>query len=614
MIVVHVDFETRSHLDLTKVGAWRYAQDESTEVLCAAWSVDGGPVESWVQGDSAPVFPIGATFCAHNAQFEIPIWRHCLEAIWGPCPRINLWDCTAARAAYHRLPRGLEKVCEVLGVGVRKDKAGMKLMKRVCDAENEVSDDDIQALVAYCKQDVVCEMAVYKALDPLPPSEMRIFHADCETNARGIAVDFTGCQGMLRAHAASSKASAAAFEKITGVAPTRTAASLDWFRSQGLNLPDLRKQTIDEAISKSSGAVNRALNLRKDASKSSFAKLPAILRYACDDNRLRGLLLYHGAGPGRWTGCGPQFQNLPRNRLGALTGDIVDARKTMPDLLPALYTSDELSQSLRTLLVPGPGKVFVGGDYNAIEPRVLFWLAWDTNALESYHSGRDIYIDLARVIYGTNDISKERRAIGKLGILGCGYRAGWMALQRGAKAQGTTIPDAVAKAVVDSYRKTYKKVVQLWYDLENAALESSYTRDPIKVGRVSFSNDTKFLRIHLPSGRALHYFKPQTVNENGQLKMSYLQEKNRKMLRKTMHGGVWAENIVQAIARDILAHAFVELNKTYMEPVLTIHDEIICEADEPDEQTFENAMLSAPSWAKYIPLAVETWSGLYYGK
>ena len=611
MVKVHLDFETRSKVDLKEVGSWRYAEDPSTEVLCAAFAVDDGPVQTWVPGEPAPLFPEGAVFCAHNVQFEIPIWHYTLEEAWGPCPPDEMWDCTMGRAAYHRLPMSLEKACMAMGLYFQKDTRGARLMQKLCQATGPIDPEEYKALIAYCKNDVECERELDGNLGPLPPAERAIWLVDLTINRRGVPVDVQGINALQKARAGAVAPLLTRFRELTGVNPTQTAKVKAWFADHGLVLPDLKAETLDRV--KAKGLLGEVLNIRKESSATAFTKLEVMKSWVMEDNRLRGLSLYHGAGTGRWTSKGPQFHNLKRNGLKALLPAIISTRTHNPECLSMLYTLDQLSQSIRSLIV-GPN--LGGADYNAIEPRVLFWLVDDQAALDTFRSGGDIYVELSRDIYPDRPYQPSDRAIGKLGVLGCGYQAWVDAFVAGAAKQGVILTDDQAKKVILAYRNRFWKVVNGWEEFSAAAFRCMTENKPVRVHKVAFHRKGRWLCIRLPSGRDLHYFDPKIervkskVGVNNQV--TYLQEDKGKLIRKAMYGGIWTENIVQAIARDVMANGMKLCEERGLDPLMSIHDELIVEKF--NAQELQECMLSTPSWGKDIPLKVEPWGGEYYGK
>jgi DNA polymerase bacteriophage-type len=206
MPVIFWDIETRSTLALETAGAWRYAADPTTEVLCVGFAVDGTEPEIWTPGQPIPAEIVAAAhddsnFVAHNMMFEHAIATRVLTPRYGwPTIPIERQRCTMAMALASALPGGLDKIAAILGLEMGKDEAGYKLMRKMSrplprrkgNSETrwyEAAPEEHARLHAYCKTDVLIERAIYKALPPLSPAEQHIWKLDATINARGFAVD-----------------------------------------------------------------------------------------------------------------------------------------------------------------------------------------------------------------------------------------------------------------------------------------------------------------------------------------------------------------------------------------------------------------------------------------
>lgn len=327
------------------------------------------------------------------------------------------------------------------------------------------------------------------------------------------------------------------------------------------------------------------------------------------------------------------------------------------DLIRSKYGSvmAALSHGLRGAIVAAPGKQLYVADYASIEARVLLWLAGDTEALRVFERGEDIYCYMADDIYGytTNkhDHVKER-SIGKIAVLGLGYQMGAPKFVTTCALGGVempldsecvecgkdstkhhradhdfvdSMPDTItAVKVVNAYRTKFWRVKAMWQAQETAAVMAVLHDEYQEANRCGWFMEEGFLYCELPSGRRLAYPEPQVEQRRtswGALKdtLTFMGKDtySHQWQRLTTYGGMLTENIVQAVARDLMAEAMLrcERSKTYT-PVLTVHDELIAEAriGTGDVKEFEALMATCPSWADGCPVEAEGWRGGRYHK
>jgi DNA polymerase len=287
-----------------------------------------------------------------------------------------------------------------------------------------------------------------------------------------------------------------------------------------------------------------------------------------------------------------------------------------------------LANALRGAICSAPGTELYVADYASIEARVLLWLAGDEAGLDLFRSGADIYSDMASRIYG-HPVNKkdhaEERQLGKVAILGLGYQMGWKRFKESALDMGgVVIDDEMSKRTVDAYRNKYWRVVELWHDMERGAFEAIATQEPQHTGRVSWRTDDRFLYCTLPSGRELAYPFPKIEvrpTSWGEMKpvvtFEGVDSYTHQWKRLTTYGGMLVENIVQAVSRDIMAEAMLRAEETgKYRPVLSVHDELVAEADlgVGDVKEFEELLADPPTWALDCPIAAEGYSTIRYRK
>lgn len=650
---VNIDFETRSAADLRKVGLYGYAEHSTTQVSCLAYSIDGGEVQGWRIGQRMPGELLsaarhGAEFHAWNAQFERVIWEQVLRRQWtlegNEVPPLRRWHCSMALGGLHGLPLQLEKAAEAVGLAEGKDVAGGALMMRMCRPRGYDSagwpvwwDDEerMERLLAYCMQDVRVEMQIAAKLTVMPAGERLLYMLDQTINERGVGVDAELLFACLSMAGRATAAADAELDRITSGSVTgvnKRAALVRWIEQQGVEVDSLSKRAV-EALQAGEipDEVSQALTVRQEAAKSSVAKLETIRNYRGDGGRLRGLLQYAGAGTGRWAGRGPQPHNFPR-------GTVPDPEKWIPsvllgniDLIDQFHPPlDVISSLLRAVLVPRAGRRFVAGDFAAIEARVLAWLAGQQDLLQLFRTGGDVYKAMASKIYvvPTSEVTKVQRQMGKTAILGLGFQMGPAKFVESCLTMaGVVIEEDFSRTVVTTYRQANKRIVALWYALDDAAVMAVATGEAQVVagtdGKLLFDMEGGWLRLRLPSGRFLFYANPRLLEEETPwgdkrhiVVVDHWDGIARKWRPRKMYGGLWTENAVQATARDLLAQAMLRLEKAGYEVVLTVHDEVVAEVDygEGSVEEFEKLMSEVPEWAEGCPVSVEGWEGARYRK
>ena len=442
-MVVSIDFETRSAVDLRKTGVYKYASDPSTDIWCMAykapWSDD---VLVWLPGDEldtrlAGWIIGGGLLSAWNANFERTIWNEIMtERYEWPPTKIKQWRCTMAQASAMGLPRALGQAASVLGVEEQKDKTGAALMLRMARPRKVNADgsytwwntkDKIDTLVAYCRQDVRTELSVAETLNAMPDSERRLYQLDQRINDRGVKVDLDLIERVSKlANSASENIDAEIKRLTTGQVKAATNAMdlTAWLRSYGLQVKSVDKQTVTRMLGmeKLHPIIKQVLRLRQDGAKSSTAKYEAMVNAANADDRMRGLLMYHGAATGRWSGRLVQPQNFPRpQKKQAELDEIIAKLKADEDVSEYGAGTVLASDLLRSMLIAEDGHRLMFADYSAIEARVLAWVAGQTDLVETFRKGGDVYKEMASAIYNINveNVTDGQRQVGKMAILGC---------------------------------------------------------------------------------------------------------------------------------------------------------------------------------------------------
>lgn len=670
--MVHVDFETRSKFDLKKGDAFSYAKHPSTEVMFLCWSYDDSPkVYTWFFKNPMHNFDKvlelieylenGGILKAHNAEFEFAIWNYSLmrqllklKKIKPYYLKIKQLRCSAAEAAYLTLPRKLQHLAEALKTRIQKDMTGnqkmLKLSKPRKPTKNNPSiwhedPDDFKIVGSYCIDDVRVEKLCSKKLIRLPEKELALYHLTVKMNERGMRIDKTLAR---KANEFRRKFEAEMVEELKSITNNRVYSVNQHAKykaevlSTGYDMPNLQAETVEEALQDKSckGKARRLLELRQMLAKSSLAKYDKMLASVCDDDRVRGTQLYYGATTGRWAGRGMQPHNFPKSFDESIPQTLELLKVGDYELFKALQPNvyDSLSNCLRSMIIAKPGHTFIDVDWNAIEARVVLWLAGDEEGLQTYYKGIDAYKELAALVLEKTieEVTKqERQYIGKPGVLGCGYGMGYKKM-----AAKENIEEKLAFKIVKTWRRLHKPVKTFWRDLENAAIAA--VLKPGKVQKAGphihfkYSRQSKFLMCKLPSGRILYYIKPRVKNVVKKIEYEELETladgsekfvKRSKIMKQkelyhiiykgsrgfpaSIHGAHICENVSQATARDIVAEAMLRTDNTEFEQTLSLHDEIKCEVpkEKANVEKFLKIMDTPVEWAEGLPLKTEAWVG-----
>ena len=667
-MIIHGDFETRSEVDLKEVGLDVYARHPSTDVWCFGWAVDDEDPQIWTPGEPFPAairwpmvqFPRTVRIIAHNAPFELAIWNHiCVPRYGWPPLRPEQTRCTMAMAYAMALPGSLENASAALGLTQQKDMAGHRLMMqmsrpRAIEPDGTVvwwDDFDKQMQLAeYCKQDVRTEQALCKRLLQLSESEQKIWELDYKINQRGIYIDRTAVTTAMWVVKKEVERLNGEMQKATNgevCAATEVATMTKWIQSRGVPIEGLAKADVIDALKLDyvPEDVRKALLIRQEAGKTSTAKLHTMVTCLNEDHRARGLLQYHAAGTGRWGGRRIQGQNLPRPTIPHETIEqVIDVlTRASIDEAHAMITAcfdrpmTVISDCLRGMICAAPGHELRAADFANIEGRVLAWLAgeqWKLDAFTAYDQkkGPDIYkLGYAKSFrIPVEEVTKDQRFIGKVQELALGYQGGVGAFQTMARGYGVVVSDTLADEIKTAWRDAHPNVVRFWYALEEAATSAvQHPGQPWSAGvpgrRVTFLVKGSFLFCKLPSGRVLTYPYPKLKpiptpwgEEKEQVHYMSVDGKTRKWQETHTYGGKLAENVTQAVSRDILADAMLRVEAHGYPIVMHVHDEIVAEvaidAPNTDLPLFEKLVAHVPAWATGLPIAVEGWRGLRYRK
>ena len=651
-----IDIETYSDENLQEVGVYKYTDSPNFTILLFAYAFDNDEVEviDLASGEEIPskvtMAMISTNYIktAFNAQFE----RVCLNKYLGVNTRN--WECTMIKAWSLGFPGSLEKVGEIIGLPQDQKKlwTGKNLMRIFSVPHKTTSKKQVSLMPhtyrilpedrpteweqfkEYCGQDVVTERAIRKKLEMFPgiPAEKKLYHLDQLINDRGVRIDLQMAQAAIDIDTEHTNRLTSEFQEVTGLPNPNSLTDLKKYIKErtGKRVASITKGNMAELQenAKAYPDVLRALEIRQLLGKTSISKYKKMLDVVNRDGRARGLLQFYGAGhTGRWAGRLIQVQNLPQNHIK----DLDVARKVVKtgdlELLEMLYDnpSDILSQCIRPAIIPAPGYKFAVADFSAIEARVIAWFAGETWRLGVFNSHGKIYEASAAQMFKVPVESIKKgdplRQKGKIAELALGYQGAAGALeQMGALKMGLDKDEL--PVLVKQWRATNPKIVKFWYDTEAAVIKAIEERTTVKItNNLKAIYKSGMLFLELPSGRRLAFVKPAVVDHNkwpGKKKIIFQDVDSKTYQWKEMdtYGGKLVENIVQATARDCLAHSMLTLDAADYKIVMHVHDEVIIEIEEDrnELEKITDIMGQEIPWAKGLPLRADGYECEYYQK
>ena len=660
-MIVGVDIETYSSVDLLKSGVRPYTEAPDFTILLIGYKVDNQPIKlidlASREGDEKPSsllpeiesdIPPGdmreflhllldpaAVKTAYNAAFE----RTCLARYFKRPMPPEQWRCTMVQAATLGLPGTLAKVGAVLGLERQKMEEGKDLIRYFCSPARDGTrhypqdaPEKWEMFRRYNVRDVDVETTIREKLArwPRPQAELDAWALDQKINDRGVRLDKTLLEKALELDGIYSERLMGEARELTGLDNPRSDTQLKaWLAERGIATDSLDKKSIPPLLETApDDTTRRVLRLRQEFGKTSVSKYGAMKRGLCEDGRVHNLLQYYGAGrTGRWAGRLVQVQNLPQNKLRDLSPARQLVRDGEFDLLEMAYGSPPfvLSQLIRTTFIPSEGCRFIIADYSAIEARVLAWLAGEKWVLQEFYGDGLIYEATASMMFHVpkNDIKKggaraDLRSKGKVATLACGYQGSTGALiQMGALESG--IPEDELPGIVKMWRKANANIVRFWYAVEDAAISAVQGTPTTLDHGIRFECEADYLFITLPSGRRLAYYQPELQLEAKFDKMGLTYKgmgPNKQYIRQKSYGGKLVENITQATARDCLRDAMTALDSAGYRIVFHVHDEVIADMPTGTGSLAEmQEIMGRPlPWAPGLPLRAAGFEADFYMK
>lgn len=659
MTTISIDIETYSKIDLTKSGVYKYIE-EDFEILLIAYAYNDEEVKiiDLKNGEKIPpqfkkdLFDESIIKTAFNANFE----RVCLSKYFNKNLSPKMFRCTQVHALYLGLPHGLDKVAKTLRLKEQKLEEGKNLIRFFMNGKNvdlitskENSKEKLEVLKKYeefkkyCINDVVVERSIKKILEKvkIPEIENKLWQLDQEINDRGVLVDKNLLENACIYDSEFKEALIKKLKAITKVENPKSNNQIKlYLKSLGLEVSSLNKESLEKLLKNEEvlnnpkyEEIKEVLNLRSKLNKTSTKKYEAMKRCVCSDGRIRGLFQFYGANrTGRWAGRLVQVQNLPQNKLSNLDEVRSIISNDYKSKLPSRdkcnkYNEDIsniLSQLIRTTFIPKENHRFIIADFSAIEARIIAFLSNEKWKIDVFNTHGKIYEASASKMFNIdiNEITKESelRQKGKIAELALGYQGGVGALvSMGAYNMNLCEEDLIE--IVKAFRSSNINIVKLWKKVERAFIKAVKDKTVVNIDKnISFIYEGNILFIKLPSGRRLSYIRPRIDFNNSFNKYVITYEGvdsvSKKQTRLTTYGGKLVENIVQAIARDILGYAMLNLKDRGFDIVMHVHDEIVVEVENKVSSVEEicEIMCSENPYLKDLTLKADGFESMYYKK
>ncbi len=691
---LNFDFETFSDRNLPTAGLDHYTASPATEVIIASYSFDGGRELLWSKDEGR--FPAELREAiedphvikkAWNAQFERVVSQRVLKTAFDRKRAAANWQCTMFRAYHLSFVGTLDEVGHQMGLGdaVLKSSRGKELIRKFSEPRKPTKadprtrfdwtthPDEWEEFRQYCRQDVVAESAILAECDkmPFPKREWELYEIDQAINDRGIPISMRFAEQCYKLFKERQNELRAEINDLTGLSNSLSGAQfLPWARERGYPFQDLQADTVDKVLDNDNiyretldSDLKEALRLRRLANRTAPSKNLKVLETARDDVMRYTLQIAGASRTNRWGGRRLNPQNMKRTPkayeepvvLAAVTRAIESGSMEWLRLF-ADEPMTPLSELGRSVIQAPPGYEFTVADLSSIETAVIGWLTGCRRLLKVFADGRDPYKDFAQTLFGVSyeEVTKKQRNDSKPAVLGGGFRLGGGALDHDgqktgmwgyAENMGVRFTQAESKRVVKLFRQGYPEIPKAWKAIEGAAMSAMrdegghyvpviYRPDGSRHEMpVTFVREGGYLRLILPSGRAIHYKSPRVERKivvlppseehpdghsfeaEGITYMGKPQD-GRRWARLSAHGGVFIENMVQAIARDVLATGIVRAHRAGFMIVMHVHDEIVAltKAGENWLDKLIAVMIEKLRWGEGLPLGAAGYVGTIYRK
>lgn len=626
---IWIDFETRSEVPIDR-GIPNYLSGKKADILMMGWAIDDQPAQLWL-----PEMRIGLPFIiqpedklyAFNAgSFDYRVWNLLGPKYYFPPVPLERWVDVMALCGRHTYPQSLDEVSHVLKLKVGKDSKGKALIKKICVPPFKYTAKEWEEFKSYCKDDVTSMRYLVKALpaDALTPDEQEVWLLTQQVNFEGLPVDIKLARRIVEVLEFANKKINKNISDLTGgdiTAVTQVARIKTYCKEQGYEYDTLGKDFLEAHLGSAHAEslpkdVRELLQMRLDFASSAVAKFRKVLEMAYQ-GRVYDNLIYYKANTGRWAGAAFQAHNLIRDSNKTPDED----ERVMASFYDASILKENPIQAAKTLVRPviraPKGKRLGVADYHSIENVLLAWVAGAEDLLELHRRGLDEYIDFATQVFNISyeAVTKDQRTFCKPPVLGAGYGLGPGGLRAYGEKYGIYFTPQESESLIHIYRSTRPSIPKLWWGLKDCAILAMRNRGKAYTYRgctfkfILDRNKTPWLTLRLPSNRTLLYNHPELREDKYGLIVTHMgiDSYSKKWKRKKVTPGRFTENVIQALARDLMFNGKKKLREEGYKVLLSIHDEAICELDkqEADIQKMCEVMCRLPKWAEGLPLRAE---------
>lgn len=639
MAKLWIDFETRSSRGIDD-GTMPYLHTPQSAIVLMSWAWEQDPVRIWIPDKHrVPPFKIKSDteVYAHNIQFDQRVWN-ILGRTKHFFPYLPIEQCVDVMALMGRytFPQALDQASKVLKLKLGKMAISKKLMKKICMPPFDYTDAEMQEFIRYCVRDTQAMREAVSILpkDRLAPSEQQIWLDTVWVNRNGVPIDIKAVNAITGIiDLAISRELKELPELTAGYVTTigQTKRMREILLDDGIETENFDIHTVNQLLEDHESAVQgtdqggaralpyrslRLCQLRKKFASAAVKKFRRIQR-GYFKGRMYDNLRYHGAGTGRWAGLGFQFHNQPRDTVEDPDAEIQKYYDGTAINQDPVNTAKAL---IRPSVRAGKGKILGVADYSSIENVLLNYTAGQWDVVENFAKGIDEYTDFATQLYPGlryEEVTKDQRTFCKPGVLGAGYGLGGFGLVGYAEGMGVHLTGEEATVIIKTYRQNRREVVKFWYKLKDNAIAAirnpglDFTYNNCTYKGVKDRTGRPWLVLRLPSGRNVFYCEPEVREDKYGLVPTRMaiNSYNKQWQRMKMTPGLLTENVIQALARDLMAHGIRNLREAGFLVIGHVHDEIICELDEEGaEAKFDEMvrlMTSLPKWAKGLPLRAE---------
>jgi DNA polymerase len=606
MSIITLDFETYydKAFSLSKMTTEEYIRDDRFEVIGVAVKVDGGETQ-WITGTRSEIKAellkhdwANSLVLAHNMQFDgaILAWEYNIHAK-------GYLDTLCMARAIHGVEAGgsLKALAERYQLGVKGTEVNDALGKR----RHAFMPHELEQYGKYCINDVEMTYDLFKILsETFPTKELRVIDTTLKMFIEPtLDLDIK----MLTEHLENVKNLKARLLEDSG-------ATIDDLMSNNKFAELLRGLQVEPPMKISLRTGKEAYAFAKtDEEFKALAEHPDVRVQALVAGRLGNKTTLEETRTERFMGIASRGKlPVPIRYYAAHTGRWGGDDKINLQNLPSRGTNGgKLKKAMRA----PEGYVIIDCDSSQIEARTVAWLAGQTDLLDAFEKGEDVYKIMASAIYNkdASEVTTQERFVGKTTILGAGYGMGAKKFGAQLKTFGVEIAEDEAAHIIQVYRETYDKIPTLWRQSQRC-LEAMITGNAAPFGAVNAVQfDAEKKGFLLPSGLWQNYDTIEKIYDaEGNVQYQY---KTRKGFVK-IYGGKVVENICQAVARCVIADQILLIAKKY-KVVLTVHDAVACIAPREEahqaQQYVEECMRTRPEWAQTLPLNCESGMGESYG-